>query len=113
MFQDDWKIRRNLTLKLGVRYEIDGPLTEKYNKMGDFDRTTQTMRVVTKDNQLYKTDKNNLAPRFGFAWRPFGDTSLVVRGGYGVFYTIDDLCACGFYSSNAPTSVSNASSRET
>ncbi len=100
--QDDWKIRPNLTLNLGVRYEVDGILHEKYNKMGDFDRTTASFRVVSKDNPLHHVDKNNIAPRIGFAWRPLHTNALVIRGGYGVFYTIDDLCACNFYSSNAP-----------
>ncbi|MBI4474072.1 MAG: TonB-dependent receptor, partial [Acidobacteria bacterium] len=101
-FQDDWKMTPNLTLNLGVRYEVNTSLVEKYNKLSTFDRTTLQMRVATGDTPLYESDKNNFAPRLGFAWRPFGDTSFVARGGYGLFYNIDDLCFCNFRASNPP-----------
>ncbi len=61
--QDSWKVRPNLTLDFGVRYELDSR------------------------EQPLPTDKNNIAPRFAFAWDPFNDKKTTVRGGYGIFYS--------------------------
>ena len=69
--QDDWRVRPNLQLNFGLRYEIYGTPGDQYD------------RVPVN----YATDKNNIAPRFGFAWTPGKQTNLVVRGGYGVFFT--------------------------
>jgi hypothetical protein len=105
-FQDDWKIRPNLTLNLGLRYELDLPPLERVDKMASFDPRTSTLRVAggreayidpatglllirprpDVGRRLWITDKNNWAPRIGLAWRPFGGTGTVVRAGYGGFY---------------------------
>ena len=60
--QDSWKLRPNLTIDIGVRYELD---THK---------------------APLRTDTNNLAPRIAFAWNPSADKKTTVRGGYGIFY---------------------------
>jgi outer membrane receptor protein involved in Fe transport len=92
--QDDWKITPNLTLNLGVRYDIVLPFTEKRNKMGDFDDWTDPAHpklIVAGLNgddrynrAMIATDKNNFAPRVGFAYKLGSKT--VVRAGYGMFY---------------------------
>ena len=110
---DDWKVTRDLTLNLGLRYEIDmqpydlgdrlsnyhpglnkvvlasdrslSGLDELLNDQGLADRTVLA-RDVGMTRHLVDPDYNNLSPRVGFAWRPFGNARSVVRGGYGVFY---------------------------
>ncbi|MDQ3473503.1 MAG: TonB-dependent receptor, partial [Acidobacteriota bacterium] len=84
--QDDWKVRRNLTINLGLRYELFTPPTETQDRLTNFiidPGTAAGGRVVTTD-RLFKTDRNNFAPRFGFAYSP--NDRMVLRGGFGVSY---------------------------
>jgi hypothetical protein len=88
--KDDWKTTSKLTLNIGLRYEYVSPLTEVRDRIPSFDTLTgQLVKVGTNglSRNLYKRDKNNFAPRFGFAYQPFGNTKTVLRGGYGVFYS--------------------------
>jgi hypothetical protein len=80
-WQDSWRVRQNVTLNLGVRYDVEIPPTFKaptalaqagYNSLG-----------LQKGIQ---TDKNNIQPRLGLAWDPHGDGKTVVRASYGMFY---------------------------
>ncbi|MEP6536496.1 MAG: TonB-dependent receptor [Bryobacteraceae bacterium] len=105
---DDWKVSSKLTLNLGLRYEFVTPAREDGGFTPMFDMTLGGLRfpkqnTAAKDfytrlrpdlpwgyldrETLFKPDKNNLAPRFGFAYKPFGNTNTVVRGGYGWFYS--------------------------
>lgn len=84
--QDDWKVRPNLTINLGLRYELFTPPTETEGRLTNFiiqPGTAAGGRVVTTD-RLFETDRNNFAPRFGFAYSP--NDRLVLRGGFGVSY---------------------------
>jgi hypothetical protein len=86
-FQDDWKVTRNLTLNLGVRYEYDSPATDPTNRMATFDfQTGQTVQVGTDGFSRSGTrpKEDDFAPRVGFAWSPMSHT--VIRGGYGIYY---------------------------
>ncbi len=101
--QDEWKMRANLTLNLGVRYEYVSPLTEENNRIANLDLSPGVLNpalgaaVATPvlpgqtgpyygrlPVSLMRPDRNNFAPRIGFAWKPFSTT--VVRGGYGINY---------------------------
>jgi hypothetical protein len=89
-FQDDWKFRPNLTFNLGLRYEYFQVLKERDNLVSNFifgpNGGLAGARVEPTDN-LYNPDRNNFAPRLGFAWSPgrFHD-KMVVRGGAGIYY---------------------------
>ena len=118
--QDDYKIRPDLTLNLGLRYEIQKMPYEEYGQMTNFVPSVGKVLMggsVTAPNwqstvasagltgqvalasdygipkSLANTNYDNFAPRVGFAWRPFGNNRTVVRSGYGVFYTGSRLSA--------------------
>jgi trimeric autotransporter adhesin len=103
--QDEWKMRGNLTLNLGVRYEYVSPLTETNNLITNLDLSPGVLNPAVPlgltpvtpilpgqsgpysgplPASLVRPDRNNFAPRIGFAWKPFSKT--VVRGGYGINY---------------------------
>jgi Carboxypeptidase regulatory-like domain/TonB dependent receptor len=88
--QDDLKLRSNLTFNIGLRYEYFAPLNEKFNHQsnlllgsGPNPLQSATLKV---GGPLYPADKNNFAPRLGFAWTPAKFTKTVIRGGFGVAY---------------------------
>jgi hypothetical protein len=89
---DDWKARPNLTLNLGLRYEYFGVLKEQDNKVANFifgPNGGLAGSRVEPTSQLYNADKNNFAPRFGFAYSPKYhnlEEKLVIRGGAGIYY---------------------------
>jgi hypothetical protein len=109
--QDDWRVNQNLTVFLGLRYELVGMWKEKSDVLANFvvedgghhivpsaevaaklppglqdlDRTLIASAAGYPDS-LVNSDKNNFSPRVGFAWRPGGDDSTVLRGGFGLFH---------------------------
>jgi hypothetical protein len=87
--QDDYKVTSKFTVNLGLRYEFATPPVEKDNRFANFDPQTGTM-VFAKDGGIFersliRPDRNNFAPRVGFAWS--ATDKLVMRGAYGVFLT--------------------------
>ena len=94
---DQWSVTSNLTLNLGVRYEIFFPYTEVHDRMANFilePGNPQFGELVFaglngQSRSLVTTDWNNVAPRVGFAYTVPKASNLVVRGAYGVFYAQD------------------------
>jgi Carboxypeptidase regulatory-like domain/TonB dependent receptor len=114
--QDEWRVTQKVTLNLGLRYDLYPGFKDAELNITNFLRDTPngdavvpneesrqiakpdftsglgTSRILTAaeaglPESLRVTDKNNLAPRLGIAWRPFDDNRTVVRAGYGIFYT--------------------------
>ena len=96
--QDDWRVNSRLTLNLGLRYDVPLPWVHPQNYWATF-RLGQQSTVFPNapvgllyygdpgvPRGMVQTDKNNFAPRAGFAWDVFGDGRTSVRGGFGFFY---------------------------
>ena len=112
--QDTWKIRPNLTLDLGVRYQYFVPPFDAKNRIGSFDPqlydpsqvacanaacTSFDSNITDPNNgfalagstsrfgrSIVDDDFNNFSPRVGFAWDPFKDGKTIIRAGYGFYY---------------------------
>ena len=99
--QDDIRLSKSLTLNVGLRWEVEMPRSERYNRLSYFDPTVasplagpagvpnlvgglQFLGVNGNPTRQQDTDWNNFEPRVGFAWNAM--SKLVVRGGYGIVY---------------------------
>lgn len=87
--QDDWKLRPNLTINLGLRWEYFSPDKEAKDTLSNYVAGSQGFidGAVRTANHLYDGDYNNFGPRIGFAWSPTKyDGKIVFRGGFGLLY---------------------------
>lgn len=114
--QDDFQVTPNLTLSYGARWDYNSPVVDKFDVLSSFDPATGSVVVPDASalekvapqfpseipivtaaeagfpaRSLRERDLNNVAPRLGFAFRPFANASTALRGGYGVYY--DDFTA--------------------
>jgi carboxypeptidase family protein len=87
-FQDDYKIRNNLTLNLGIRWEYTSPVVEVADRQSNFELFSGRQLLAGQNGNsraLYEPYYKGFEPRFGFAWTPWGiDSRLVIRAGYGI-----------------------------
>ncbi len=110
--QDDWRARHNLTVNLGLRYEINGQMTDTGNRLSNIELNRFVVSsdsegrihpdanpllpvipvpyVSSKDagydHSLQLPNFHRIAPRIGFAWTPFGSEKTVMRAGYGLYF---------------------------
>lgn len=85
--QDDWKVRRTLTLNLGLRYETISTPDEANGKVANLRNLTDREPTVG-DPYIDNPSRKNFAPRVGFAWDPTGSGRWAIRGGAGIFYSL-------------------------
>jgi len=121
--QDDFRLRKNLTLNLGLRYELAPPMYDQHGQMASIDyRNVPSPQAIFAEKRLafYSpilficgqsgypkgcayTDYNNFAPRLGIAWEPMDRT--VVRGGAGIFYAATDANPLFRLAAGLPTNI--------
>ena len=87
---DDWRWKPAVTLSVGVRWEYESPIIEKYGRLVNLDIPAGFVSATpvvagASSNALMRTDKSSFQPRFALAWRPRADSSLIVRAGYGLY----------------------------
>ncbi|MGA7624487.1 MAG: carboxypeptidase regulatory-like domain-containing protein [Candidatus Acidiferrales bacterium] len=87
--QDQFRVRPNLTITYGVRWEYFGPISEKNNLLSNFPGAFGPNSLLENAgsgglSSAYKRDLNNFGPRISVAWSPF--TNTTVRTGYGIYY---------------------------
>jgi hypothetical protein len=85
--QDSWQLTRRLNLNWGLRWDYFGPLHSSHKDLAVFIPSAGGIKIQGNGiDSIFPADKNNFAPRLGFAYQPTSREDLVVRGGIGVFY---------------------------
>lgn len=109
--QDDWKVNENLTLNLGMRWDLFTAPTERFNSMSNYnpanDTLTRAGENAANGRDLVNSDWNNFGPSAGFAWAGFKkDKTVVIRGGYAIKYSQDTPGIPGILQANPPSGAS-------
>ena len=96
---DDWRVTPTLTVNAGLRWEYESPFSERQNRLVNLDVAsgftavspvtpaagTGTVTGQEYPRSLLRDDRRGIQPRLGVAWRPVPGSSLVIRGGYGIY----------------------------
>ncbi len=97
--QDDWRINSNLTLNVGLRYDIFGWFSERHDYLANINFSGLNPAVPYAgridyfgtpqhpSSNVFPANKTDLGPRINFAWTPFGNKNWVIRGGYDILYS--------------------------
>jgi len=109
--QDDWKVRPNLTINLGMRYSYFGPLSSKegdmYGVVMGQGSNLLTGISIRAGGNLWQAQKGNFGPQIGFAWSPKQSSGrFVVRGGFGLNYNQEEIAISASVFSNPGLTVS-------
>ncbi len=101
---DTWTATRDLSLTLGLRYELDEPVHDIRGGSRNFDPLTGQLFPAfgTPNVNFYRTPQKDFAPRLGFAWRPFGNDKTSIRGGVGIYYSIPEWNTVVDFNLNPP-----------
>jgi len=97
-FEDVWRIKSNVTVNLGLRWEYFTPLSEIHNLIGNWEPQVGLEQVGTNINSAYNGYHKGISPRIGVAWDIGGKGATVVRAGGGIYYV--DLIAAGLMANN-------------
>jgi TonB dependent receptor/Pyridoxamine 5'-phosphate oxidase len=85
--QDSWKVTRQLTVNLGLRWDFEGPMHNDQRDLSTFVPSLGGLVVAGQQiDDLYPRSWKNFSPRLGMTYQPNGRDDLVVRGGFGIFY---------------------------
>ena len=124
---DDWRVSPSLTLNLGLRWEYESPITERFGRLVNLDIAsgfTGIAPVLASDpigtltgsryeDSLVSPDKRGVQPRLGAAWRPIPGSSLVVRGGWGIYRNTNVYQAIALAMAQQPPLSTSASVQST
>lgn len=97
---DDWRMSPNFTINLGLRWEYYSPVAEMRGRLVNLDISPDfsagapvvgfnpagSITGATYRDSLINPDRGSFQPRIGFSWRPMAASSMIVRGGYGIYY---------------------------
>jgi hypothetical protein len=97
---DDWRMNPSFTLNAGIRWEYWSPITELYDRLINLDivpgfsaespvlasSPIGPLTGMSYPDSLLHPDKHAFQPRVGFSWRPLAASSMIIRGGYGMYY---------------------------
>jgi hypothetical protein len=85
---DDFRVNPGFTINAGLRWDYWSPAEEKYGRLVNLDLAQPgfTRATPVVNGARLQPDRNNVSPRIAFSWRPFAASSMVIRGGYGIYY---------------------------